>query len=384
MRRPWQRLSPSELKGLWDHWKRGQTLRAISAALQISDHSIYEVVVRHGGVPPQPRQRAARALTLGEREEISRGLRGEESIRAIARRLGRAPSTVSREIRRHYGAPRYRAVVADQRAWRRATRPKARRLATQPRLRRIIFAKIRADWSPEQISAWLKRTFPADPRMQLSHEAIYQSLYVQARGALKRELVQHLRRQRGLRRSGPKRPLGTTGRIIDGVSIAERPAAAADRAVPGHWEGDLLFGRPGSFVATLVERRSRYLLLVRVPSRESRAVVRALARHVRRLPTSLRQSLTWDRGTEMATHRTFTMATKVQVYFCDPQSPWQRGSNENTNGLLRQYFPKGADLSNVTQRQLDVVARKLNTRPRETLLWRTPAEVLAETVAPTG
>jgi hypothetical protein len=279
MRRPWQRLNPSEVRGVWDHWKRGETLRAIGSALGLSENSLYQVVVRHGGVPPRPRRRCPRVLCLEEREEISRGLCGQESIRAIAKRLGRAPSTVSREIRRHSGAQRYRAIVGDDRAWRWATRPKPRRLATDPRLRRVIFAKIRADWSPQQISAWLKRTFPADPRMQLSHEAIYQSLYVQARGALKRELVQHLRRQRGLRRSGPKRTARTTGRIIDAVSIAERPPEAEDRVVPGHWEGDLLFGRPGSFMATLVERRSRYVVLVRVPSRESSVVARSDSPH---------------------------------------------------------------------------------------------------------
>ena len=274
-------------------------------------------------------------------------------------------------------------MAADNRAWRRATRPKPRRLATSPRLRVIVFAKIRADWSPQQISAWLKATYPADRSMQLSHEAIYQTLYVQARGALKRELVNHLRRHRGLRRSGGKR-VATTGRIVGAVSIAERPPQAEDRAVPGHWEGDLLIGRPGTRIATLVERHSRYVMLVRLPAGDSPSVVKALSRHIRQLPRQLRRSLTWDRGTEMASHRAFTMATKVQVYFCDPRSPWQRGSNENTNGLLRQYFPKGTSLDKVTQRQLDTVANKLNTRPRQTLNWKTPADVLAHTVASTG
>ena len=383
MRRPWQRLSQAELRSLWAFWKKGQTLEAIGSAVGVPRDSVYNVVVRHGGIPPRDRTRSRRVLSLAEREEISRGLAAKESRRSIARRLGRAPSTIGREITRHAIVTGYRAVAADNRAWRRATRPKPRRLATSPRLRVIVFAKIRADWSPQQISAWLKATYPADRSMQLSHEAIYQTLYVQARGALKRELVNHLRRHRGLRRSGGKR-VATTGRIVGAVSIAERPPQAEDRAVPGHWEGDLLIGRPGTRIATLVERHSRYVMLVRLPAGDSPSVVKALSRHIRQLPRQLRRSLTWDRGTEMASHRAFTMATKVQVYFCDPRSPWQRGSNENTNGLLRQYFPKGTSLDKVTQRQLDTVANKLNTRPRQTLNWKTPADVLAHTVASTG
>jgi IS30 family transposase len=249
-------------------------------------------------------------------------------------------------------------------------------------LRGVVFAKIRADWSPQQISAWLKATYSADPTMQLSHEAIYQTLYVQARGALKQELVKHLRRHRGLRRSGGKRT-PTTGQIVGAVSIAERPPQVEDRAVPGHWEGDLLVGRLGTRIATLVERHSRYVMLVRTPTGDSPSVVKALGRHIRKLPTHLQRSLTWDRGTEMASHRAFTVATNVQVYICDPRSPWQRGSNENTNGLLRQYFPKGTPFNTITQRQLDIVANKLNTRPRQTLNWKTPADVLAATVAST-
>jgi IS30 family transposase len=383
MRRPWQRLSISELQSLWGLWKDGQALESIAAKSGLSPHTVYTVVRRHGGIPPRERRRAPATLSLLEREEISRGLVAGDSVRAIARRLGRAPSTVSREIRRHHGATRYRATLADQRAWRRAARPKPRRLVQSRRLRLVVFEKLRLDWSPQQIAAWLKMTYAGDPAMQLSHEAIYRTLYVQARGALKQELTSHLRRQRLLRRSGRARA-GKQGQIIGAVSIADRPAEAADRAVPGHWEGDLLCGKPGSQIATLVERRSRYVMLMRVAAGDTLTVTRALQRRIRDLPRHLIQSLTWDRGHEMANHRAFTIATDIQVYFCDPRSPWQRGSNENTNGLLRQYFPKGTDLNSYTQRQLDVVAKKLNTRPRETLNWKTPAEVLATTVASIG
>jgi IS30 family transposase len=322
---------------------------------------------------------------MAEREEISRGMAAAESLRAIARRLGRAPSTISREIRRHGGRPQYRAAAADARAWQRAARPKRCRLATQPRLRALVAAKLRADWSPQQIAAWLMTTYPDDPTRHVSHETIYRTLYVQARGALKQELTAHLRRRRRMRHRRRVTPRGHgPGQIPDTISISERPASAADRAVPGHWEGDLLAGTTSSHIATLVERQSRYVLLVRLTASDSSTVVRALARRIRTLPTSLKQSLTWDCGKEMAQHKRFTVATDVQVYFCDPHSPWQRGSNENTNGLLRQYFPKGMDLTHITQRQLDAVALKLNTRPRQTLGWKTPARVLEAAVASTG
>jgi IS30 family transposase len=382
MRKRWQRLSSEQVREVWDRWKRGEAFRPIGESLGVQEDTVYKVVVRRGGLIPPDRTRAPWALTLAEREEISRGLVARESVRGMALRLGRAPSTISREIRRHGGADRYRAAEADRRAWRRAQRPKTRRLEQAPRLRRVVLGKLRADWSPQQISAWLLKTYPDDVRMRLSHETLYRTLYVQARGALKQELLSHLRHGRSLRRSGG--PRLTQGRILDAVSIASRPATAADRAIPGHWEGDLLVGTPSSQIATLVERRSRYVILVRVAGRDTQSVVQALTRRVRQLPRGLMQSLTWDRGTEMAGHRAFTVATDIQVYFCDPRSPWQRGSNENTNGLLRQYFPKGFDLSNVTQRQLDAVAQKLNTRPRLTLNWETPAAVLAASVAPTG
>ena len=384
LRRP--RMSWKERNELWRRWRAGESLMDIATALARERTGLGAVVAAAGGIAPAPQQRSRRALTLVEREEISRGIAGHETVRGMAARLHRAPSTISREIRRHGGRPAYRAHGADRRAWRRARRPKACRLATRPSLRRLIAEKLAQQWSPQQIVGWLRRTFPGDPDRQVSHETIYRSLFVQSRGVLKRELTQHLRQHRTRRRARAARRVGHyPGHLVEAVSIRQRPAEAADRAVPGHWEGDLLMGaRRASQIATLVERQSRYVMLVRLPAADTHTVVRALAQRIRRLPTTLRRSLTWDRGTELAGHRAFTVATQVQVYFCDPQSPWQRGSNENTNGLLRQYLPKGTDLSPYTQAQLDAIARRLNTRPRLTLGFQTPAAKLAEIVASTG
>jgi IS30 family transposase len=328
-------------------------------------------------VAPAERRWSRLALTLGEREEISRGVAAGDSVRGIAARLGRAPSTVTRELARHGGRCRYRALTADRRAWERARRPQRCKLAANPRLAAVVAAKLEADWSPEQIAAWLGKRFPEDQTMHVSHETIYLTLFVQARGALKRELLEHLRRAGSVRRPRrARRGNRGQGQILGAVSIRERPAEAEDRAVPGHWEGDLLAGSSNSYVATLVERHSRFLLLAVVGGKDTRSVTDALSRHVQRLPQQLRRSLTWDRGLEMADHAKFTVATDVQVYFCDPRSPWQRGSNENTNGLLRQYLPKHANLAFVTQTRLDEIAAKLNTRPRKTLGFETPADTL--------
>jgi len=383
--RPYKRLSPTDVELLWSRWQQGETAVQISAVIGCNKATVSWYVDRAGGLRPRARRRAPQALRLAEREEISRGLAVGAGVRALARRLGRAPSTISRELERHGGAPVYRACAADAAAWERARRPKRCRLARDGRLRRVVERKLGADWAPQQIAAWLKRTYPSDPTMHVSHETIYQALYVQARGALKRSLVRHLRRGRPYRRPrGAARAERGPGQIVDIVRIAERPPSADARAVPGHWEGDLLMGKRGTQIATLVERQSRFVLLERLPRADSPTVVAALARRMQQLPAALRQSLTWDRGKEMAQHQQFTIATDVQVYFCDPQSPWQRGSNENTNGLLRQYFPKGTDFRQVTQRQLDAVAKKLNTRPRQTLNWQTPAAILEATVATTG
>jgi IS30 family transposase len=384
MSRPYKRLSPQDVETLWSRWQHGETAVQISVGLGCSKGTVTWHIDRAGGLRPRPRRRAPQTLQSVEREEISRGLAAGEGVRDLARRLGRAPSTISRELARHGGAGAYRATHADAAAWERARRPKRCRLASNGRLRRVVERKLGADWSPQQIAAWLQERYPTAPRMHVSHETIYQALYVQTRGALKRALIQHLRRgQRYRRPRAAARAERGPGQLVDIVRIAERPSSADTRAVPGHWEGDLLIGKRGTQIATLVERHSRFVLLERLPSADSPTVVAALAHRMQQLPAALKQSLTWDRGKEMAQHQRFTMATEVQVYFCDPQSPWQRGSNENTNGLLRQYFPKGTDFRQISQRQLNAVAKKLNTRPRETLAWQTPAAVLAATVATT-
>lgn len=380
--RRWSREQESEL---WARWTRGESVKTIAAALTAPVDSVRTAVARRGGVAPLPRTRAARTLRLTEREEISRGLAAHQSLRAIARTLGRPVSTVSREIARHGGRQHYRATRADAAAWRRAERPKPCWLAQQPALCAVVATHLQAGWSPEQISGWLKTTYPTELAMRVSPETIYRSLYLQARGVLKKELTAHLRRHRALRRSRQAtRADDARGRILDAVSIAERPASVADRAVPGHWEGDLLAGAQNSYIATLVERRSRFTLLVKVPNKETVSVTAALIAAVHQLPAGLMVSLTLDRGREFARHHQFSVATDVAVYFCDPQKPWQRGSNENTNGLLRQYFPHGMDLGPVSQLTLEAVAHSLNTRPRKTLGFRTPAEVLADYVASTG
>jgi IS30 family transposase len=380
------RMTWSERNELWRRWSAGESLVDISRALGRERTRLGAVIGAAGGIAPAAQRRSRLALTAQEREEISRGIAHDETVRGLAQRLDRAPSTISREIRRHGGRPRYRAQRADRRAWTRARRPKICRLAARPSLRHLIAEKLNRQWSPQQIAGWLRRTFPSDPNRHVSHETIYRSLFVQSRGVLKRELAQHLRHHRVRRHARAASRVGHyPGHIVDAVSIRQRPAEATDRAVPGHWEGDLLMGaRRASQIATLVERQSRYVMLVRLSAADTQTVVHALAQRVRRLPAGLRRSLTWDRGTELAGHRVFTVATAVQVYFCDPHSPWQRGSNENTNGLLRQYLPKGTDLSTYSQAQLDAIALRLNTRPRLTLGYQTPAAKLAEIVASTS
>ena len=371
-------LTARQKEELWARWKQGQTLTEIGAALTKTPASVFWRLKQDGGIAPRERTRSANHLNAFEREEISRGLVAGLSIRAIARELGRVPSTISREIARNGGAERYRAGQAELQAWDRAVRPKPCLLATNEPLRHVVAEKLQSDWSPQQISGWLRRVHQNDATMQVSHETIYRSLFIQARGVLKKELISHLRSRRLMRHS--KFSTGKQGQIIDAVSIRQRPAEVEDRAVPGHWEGDLLAGAGNSYIATLVERHSRYTALVQVSGKDTDIVVSALIAQVRKLPANLMNTLTWDRGCELAQHKRFTVATDVQVYFCDPRSPWQRGSNENTNGLLRQYFPKGMDLSGYTQRELDAVAKKLNTRPRMTLDFATPADTFAACV----
>jgi IS30 family transposase len=337
---------------------------------------VYRVLAHDGGIAPNPRCRAVASLRLEAREEISRGIAAGRSIRGIARDLGRSPSTISREIKRNGGSQAYRASQADGRAWDRALRPKPCRLAHSAPLRWRVAQKLALQWSPQQIAGWLKQRFPTDPDLQLSHEAIYRSLFIQTRGVLKKELTAHLRTERQMRQAKGSSTKSGLGQIVDAVSIRERPAEVEDRAVPGHWEGDLLSGANNTHIATLVERHSRFTMLIKVPNKNTATVVAALSKRIGKLPQELRRSLTWDRGKEMAAHKNFTVATNVQVYFCDPRSPWQRGSNENTNGLLRQYFPKGTDLSAFSQAYLNRIAQRLNQRPRKTLGFETPADRL--------
>ena len=383
--RPRRYFTQAEMAEVWDRWENGESLNAIARSLERGHSAVQGMLSRTGGIRPAPKRRSRLALSLAEREEISRGLAAGHSMRMIASQLGRAPSTVSREVSRNGGRRRYRANQADEAAWQRAHRPKTCKLAQNPALARIVAGKLMDRWSPRQIAGWLKRSYPDDESFQVSHETIYLTLYIQARGALKKELIKYLRRSRVMRRSRHHtQKTSNHGRITDAVSISERPPEAEDRAVPGHWEGDLLCGSNNSQIATLVERHTRYVMLVRVPSKDTKTVINALIKQAHKLPRELYKSLTWDRGKEMAGHKRFSLKTDIDVYFCDPQQPWQRGSNENTNGLLRQYFPKGMDLSNVHQNRLNAVARQLNERPRETLNFYSPAEKFNECVASTG
>lgn len=369
---------------IWDRWQRGESLNAIGRAFDRPSSSIFNQLSPTGGIRPPDRRRSRLALTLAEREEISRGIASDLSIRTIAIKLGRSASSISREIKRNGGAVSYRAIEAEQSAWDRALRPKRCKLAGNRPLRQLVAAKLKLGWSPRQIAGWLKLTYPEQEHNQVSHETIYRSLFVQARGVLKKELQQYLRSQRAIRRSkhASLKQEGL-GQIKNMASIRERPASVEDRAVPGHWEGDLIAGTNNSYIATLVERQTRYVMLVKVKNKDTESVVSALIKQSKKLPTELYKSLTWDRGKELSDHQRFTLATDIKVYFCDPQSPWQRGSNENTNGLLRQYFPKKTDLSVHTQAKLNAVARQLNERPRETLKFETPASRFNACVAAT-
>ena len=375
----------AESAQIWDRWQRGEGLKSIGRVFGKSSGSIFSHLMPFGGIRPRPRRRSRLALTLVESEQISRGLVNGDSLRLIATRLSRAASTVSREITRNGGLVQYRAAVSEKRAWARALRPKLCKLATHRPLRKVVTSLLRRNWSPQQIAGWLRRKHPDEEAFWVSHETIYRSLFVQARGVLKKELVEHLRSHRPIRRSRhATAKADLRGRIPDTVSIRERPAEAEDRAVPGHWEGDLLCGSANSYLVTLVERQTRFLMIAKIANRDTHSVVNALIKQAKHLPEQLYRSLTWDRGMELTDHKRFTLATDVAVYFCDPQSPWQRGSNENTNRLLRQYFPKRTDLSVHSQARLNNIARQLNERPRKTLDYETPAERFQACVASTG
>ncbi len=367
---------------MWDRWQRGESLSSIGRRFDRASSSIFPHLARTGGIRPPERTRSRRALTLSDREEISRGLAANMSFRTIARGLSRAPSTISREVGRNGGRKTYRAASSDQRAWDCANRPKACKLSFNDTLCQLIARKLRLKWSPQQIAGWLMRRHPNEEQERVSHETIYRSLYVQTRGVLKKELQDCLRSPRAIRRSRHATQKGLKLRKIkDAIPISERPPEIEDRAVPGHWEGDLIVGANNSYIATLVERHSRFVMLARVANKDTQSVISALIKQARKLPKELYRSLTWDRGSEMTGHAKFTLATKIDVFFCDPQSPWQRGSNENTNRLLRQYFPRGIDMSAYSQAKLSAVARQLNERPRKTLQYQTPAEKFEACVA---
>ena len=379
------KYTSAQKQEIWDRWKKGESLKSIGRLFDRPSSSIFNILAPTGGIRPPLRKRSKRALTLSEREEISRSTVADISIRSIAKHLNRSPSTISREIKRNGGYDNYRATQADLSAWQRAHRPKLCKLACNRPLSRTVATKLQLNWSPEQIAGWLKMEYPNDENNHVSHETIYRSLFVQARGVLKKELQQYLRSQRAIRRSkhaSLKRD--GLGQITNAVSISERPASVEDRAVPGHWEGDLIAGSNNSYIATLVERHTRYVMLAKVKNKDTESVVSALIKQSKKLPDELYKSLTWDRGKELADHKRFTLETDINVYFCDPRSPWQRGSNENTNGLLRQYFPKGTDLSVHSQTKLNAVARQLNERPRKTLEFETPAQRFNACVALTG
>lgn len=372
-------LTDEQKAVMWQCWRQGDSLSHIGRVINKHPASVFGVLMLFGGIPPAARHRKPEHLSFSEREEISRGLAAGDSIRQIAIALDRAPSTISREINRNGGVTRYRALRADEKSWERAQRPKLCALAKNPKMRRTVTEKLMLDWSPEQISGWLKQHYPNDESMHVSHETIYKSLFIQSRGVLKKELQKHLRTGRVFRKSRSGNKSGMQSRSIkDGISISERPPEVEDRAIPGHWEGDLIAGCGNTYIATLVERQSRFTILVKVAGKDTQTVVAALTRKMIKLPETLRQSLTWDRGSELANHKSFAIDTDMQVYFCDPQSPWQRGTNENTNRLLRQYFPKKTNLAEHSQKRLDEVALLLNQRPRKSLEFMTPADKLNE------
>lgn len=377
--------TPEQKAIIWDKYKQGDSLHEIARMFDRYHSSIMPTIYQTGGFRPPVRKRHRLSLSLDEREEISRGLAEKCSIREIAKKISRAPSTVSREIRRHGGLTNYRAAKADKKAWDNALRPKACKLSQNPTLCKIIAEKMHRGWSPEQIAGWLKRNYPDAQKMNVSHETIYKALFIQTRGALKKELQQYLRSRRTVRKSRTTSLKGKgLGSIPNAVPISERPSTVADRAIPGHWEGDLIQGSKNSYIVTLVERHSRYVMLAKISDNKTATVIAALIKQAQQLPSELYKTLTWDRGVEMTNHAVFTVATDIQVYFCDPQSPWQRGSNENTNRLLRQYFPKGTDLSVHSQQRLNSIARQLNERPRKTLGYESPAERFNQCVASTG
>lgn len=371
---------------VFDLWKRGTGFSDIAKILNSKPGTIFTMLRDTGGIKPTERRRAVAHLTLSEREEIRASLSAKMSIRDIARALNRSPSTISREVQRNRGRRYYKAVDANNCANRMAKRPKACLLERNSRLRELVLEKLELKWSPEQISGWLKRTMPRQKAMQISAETIYKTLYFRSRSALHHLLVKHLRRSHSLRHGKRHTRKGERGtiNIVNGISIHERSRHIDNRRTFGHWEGDLVSGTNNSHIATLVDRKSRYTIILKLSGKDAGSVNQAITERFKTLPRKLRQSLTWDRGMELAKHLEFTANTGVKVYFCDPQSPWQRGTNENTNGLIRQYFPKKTCLAQYSQQELDKVAAQLNSRPRKTLKFKTPKEVIEKSVALTS
>jgi IS30 family transposase len=370
-------MTPSRKETIWSQWRKGIPMITISREIKKPPATVYSYLLYHGGIEPTARVRRKGSLNFCERETISRHLAQQTSIRAIARELGRCASTVSREVNRNGGETRYRAELAEKAFIKKAKRPKAPMLATNAKLCKLVASKLEQDWSPEQISGWLKLTHPNQKEMYVSHETIYKTLYIQTRGVLREQLKKHLRTKRMFRHA-KNHHAAVNNDIPAAISIRDRPVEIDTREVPGHWEGDLIIGSNHSAIATVVERQSRFTVLCKVKGKDTAGVVASLTKQMSKLPEHVLKSLTWDRGREMCGHQQFTIATKMNVYFCDPSSPWQRGTNENTNGLLRQYFPKQTSLSNFNQLELNKVALKLNSRPRKTLGYKTPAQVLNE------
>lgn len=371
---------------VFDLWKQGAGFSDISRVIDAKPGSIFTILRDSGGIKPEKRKRSVHHLTLEEREEIRAGLSAKMSIRAIARKLNRSPSTVSREVNRNKGRRWYKAVDADRRAWSQAKRPKACTLALNEELKELVVQKLKLNWSPEQISGWLKASMPRRKSMHVSHETIYKTLYVRSRKTLPHKLASHLRRSHKMRHSKNHSRSGDRGtiNIVNGVSIQQRPKHIEKRSSIGHWEGDLVTGSGNTHIATLVDRKTRYTLILKLAGKDSNSVNNALQEAFTRLPVSMKKTLTWDRGMELAKHAEFTRVTGIPVYFCDPQSPWQRGTNENTNSLIRQYFPKKTCLAQHSQHKLDMVAAQLNERPRKVLKFKTPKEMMERGVAMVG
>lgn len=360
---------------IWRLWQQGHPMSEIARTIDKPPATVYSYLLYHGGIAPRKKLRRANCLTLEERESISRALASECSIRSVAREQNRSPSTISREITRNGGAVKYRASIAEQAFLKRTKRPKSFSLAVRPDLRCLVEKKLASNWSPEQIAGWSKsRQTSADKEMYVSHETIYKSLFIQTRALFRAELKKHLRTKRMFRHAKSHKA-GTRGQILDAISIRDRPAEIEDRAIPGHWEGDLIVGANNSAIATVVERQSRFTVLCKCEGRTAPSVVSSLTEHMKKLPNQVLKSLTLDRGQEFSAHKLFSVATDMDVYFCDPRSPWQRGTNENTNALLRQYFPKGSGMARYSQSELDNIAAELNARPRKTLKFKTPAEI---------